>query len=195
MSYKDVVSDIRNLPWCRLGETGLHQLMHLSHASAVEFAESLRIALSLYPKDELLQMMANGELKTNNLQFGNYTQTANHSEFLNHFLQENSIACQASTQQSITAYFSYCRDLSHEVRAMTVFSREYELSGIFNEILKAKNWDTPALQAFNYYLRTHIHLDTDDGGHYQLTAHRNVDEQVEPFYKARLRMYSCLNFN
>ena len=48
-TYKTTVATIRCLPWHRLDGDDLQAVMYLSWVAAVEFAEALRIALTLYP--------------------------------------------------------------------------------------------------------------------------------------------------
>lgn len=74
--YKKVVEKIRELRWEDLCSEDLQELMFLSLTSAREFAEALRIAARLYPDNSDLRVMAQGELQTDNLVFGEYSQTA-----------------------------------------------------------------------------------------------------------------------
>jgi hypothetical protein len=136
--------------------------------------------------------MADGELNTNNLQFGDYNTKADHWAFLKHFIDKYRIEASDKTESAGQYYRRYCTTLSDNVRAASIFSREEELSGIFECILKAKDWSAPGLDAFRYYLETHISLDSNEGGHYELTSHFPIAEDLSGFYLERLRMYFSL---
>lgn len=73
---------------------------------------------------------------------------------------------------------------------MTVFSREQELPNIFERILNSHDWK--GLEFYKYYLEHHIQIDSQEGGHSDLTSHFELDEGVlEKFYKARYEFYTC----
>ena len=149
MNFKKIVRQIRELPWQTLDGRELQRLMFISRVYAVEFAEALRIALREYPDNAGLLQMARGELDTNNLRFGNYTRAGDHADFLGHFLAHNGIDGDALLERHASEYLQACRALSAPVRAMSVFSREEELSGIFREILQAPDWSAAGLEAFH----------------------------------------------
>lgn len=190
--YKGVVEEIRGLEWKELSEKELQDLMYLAYTAAVEFAESLRIALELYPDNEKIREMAAGELNTKNLKLDDYDEAGDHSEFLLHFLEKNGLSPSEELQRFANEYQESCRRLSDNTRAMSVFSREQELPSIFAEILKARDWEAPGLEAFRFYLQEHIELDTSEGGHGELTEEMPIDDSVKPFYEARLQMYNAI---
>lgn len=201
--FKNIVAHIKALPWETLKSEDLLRVMHLSHASAREFAEALRIALRLYPDNVKLREMAQGELDADNLSFDDYRQPGDHAEFLAHFLAKIEMLPDPAIDAHIDTYRERCRELDDETRAMTIFSREGELEGIFERILQARGWPTNIgdespdqariLAAFQYYLGRHRELDTGDGGHHDLTKEFPVDERVAPFYEARLQMYRAVS--
>jgi len=190
--YKDVVNHIKSLPWERLDAPGLQQLMYCSYVSAREFAEALRVALELYPDDKQLQEMAQGEIETTNLPYEDYIQAGDHADYLKHFIQKAGIEPSEAIQESSQKYLEMCRRQNPKVRAMTIFSREEELPGIFRRILHAPDWSAEGLLSFKHYLERHIELDTSSGGHHDLTKQFSVDENVKPFYEARLNLYQGL---
>jgi hypothetical protein len=76
---------------------------------------------------------------------------------------------------------------------MTVFSREEELTLIFEKIVAAHDWDTLGFGFYKYYLKQHILFDSGDSGHAHLTKHFPMHEPtLEKFYKARLDLYTSL---
>jgi len=139
-----------------------------------------------------LQEMARGELKTGNLQYGDYEESGDHSEFLAHFLTKAGMKISPEVAAAIAGYLEACRALPPEVRAKSVFSREEELSGIFEAILENEHWTTETLQAFRYYLQRHIELDREEGGHADLVSAYTIDDVVLPFYEARLNLYRVI---
>ena len=75
---------------------------------------------------------------------------------------------------------------------MSIFSREIEYAGVFEEILKIPDWTSPGLPEFKFYMEQHIALDSCDGGHKDLTSEFIVDERVRSFYEARLNSYKAI---
>jgi len=193
-SYKDIVAQIRSLPWKRLSPAELQELMVLAAYVATEFAESLRIALALFPKDKSFAAVSRGELQVNNLQFADYRKKGDHADFLWFFLKKHGILqqCSQSVHRHAEKYLKAVRALPPEIRAMSIVSRERELPGIFKKVLEAPNWNAPGLDAFNYFLRAHISLDSDRGGHADMLMQHSVTEEVTVFYTARFNLYTAI---
>lgn len=191
--HKEIVSQIKNLPWSQFDPKAI---VYFSWCSAVEFAESLRCALKVYPEDTNLREMAYGELKTNNLSFEDYNQRGDHSEFLLHFCRKYGIhydSFENTFRNAKKKYLQNVRMFSDADRAMTVFSREHELPNIFEEILIAHKWRALVFGFYEYYLERHIELDSEEGGHANLVANFETDDEVLlRFYKARLELYQSL---
>jgi hypothetical protein len=216
MNYKNTVASLQRLNWKWLVTPyEITQLMWISYVCAKEFAESLRIALKLYGNNAGLVHMAQGELNTDNLFFRSYNQKGDHYEFLKHFLERGGVL--AGTQiyfpediaqerriilprhlpgEGIYAaqkYLLAVEALPDEVRAMSVFSREEELAGIFSKILQNQIFDHPELaemhEAYKYYLERHIEIDLGEGGHKYLIKDFPIDDRVDDFYQARLTLY------
>lgn len=192
--YKTTVATIRDLNWSQLNSEELKLVMYLSWVAAVEFAEALRISIRLYPHHEGLLEMAHGELKTKNLLLEDFVEAGDHHEFLGHFLRKHGVMGEMEQRYGDLAqrYLAACRSLPDHIRAMTVFSREDELSGIFARILTAPDWAGAGVYAFQHYLSRHIVFDTGDGGHHDLTRDFPVDERVSPFYEARLETFRLI---
>jgi hypothetical protein len=193
MMHKQIVRAIAGLTWENLSTTELQELMVLSAYAAREFAESLRIALEIYPKSIEFQEMALGEINTENLKFGGYKKSGDHADFLWHFINKHRLAdLYPDAQRAGERYLAQVQGLPKEVRAMSVVSRERELPGIFRRVLEAKDWSAQGLDAFRYYLAEHIHLDSMEGGHGDLLAGFGVTEEVGAFYQIRMDMYRCI---
>ncbi len=191
MNYRNIVKQIADLPWSTVSP---EDVILLSRATAIEFAESLRLALDLHPSDPRLQEMASGELKADNLIFENYSKRGDHWEFLDHYIREKKIETKNERlSDAVEEYTSAVRAMNPEERAMTVFSREEELTSIFRKIVDAHDWDSLGLGFYKYYLESHIEFDSGDKGHHHLTQHFPLHEDVLlRFYQIRLKLYSCL---
>ena len=193
MRYKKIVEEIRSIPWPNADLPTMLNLMILSGYAALEFSKSLKIARLIHPNSEAFELMAAGELETDNLQFGDYSKKGDHFEFLWHFIDKHGLPAMNSATVAVDAGEAYLKrvfGMDYNTRVMSIVSREQELPGIFEAILKAEGWDEhPALQAFRYFLKRHIELDSGEGGHADLLSGFPVDDRVEPFYAARLEMY------
>ncbi len=198
MNYKKIIEEIRNLPW---EEYDPHSIVFISLISAIEFANSLRCAIRAYPENKNLAEMASGELQTNNLIYGDYNTIGDHSDFLKHFIYGNSEMLKKGgailNQNLRNAGYSYNENVAKlgddKIKAMTIFSREQELPNIFKKIMEAHAWEKLGLGFYKYYLKRHIELDGDEGGHANLTKDFELDEDVlEKFYKIRLTLYGSL---
>jgi len=192
--YTVIASVVRNLGWARLSGPELQSVMILSGFAAREFAESFRIALRLHQTSVNLKNVASEEIRTGNLQFEDYSEPGDHADFLWHFIGREELArvCPRETMEAGARYLSAVWTLPPEVRAMSIFSRERELPGIFSQVLRAKDWSALGLPAYRYYLKRHIYLDSREGGHAELLAGFPVDESVAAFWEARLDMYRCI---
>lgn len=194
LKHKQVVERIKQLNWSKLDKDELTKVWYLSWVAAVEFSEALRIALELYPDHQGLKKMARGELKTKNLSLEDYRHAGDHHEFLAHFLKKHGVMDEMDKTlvHRGNEYLNACQQLPATDRAMTVFSRELELSGIFERILDAPDWSAPGLYAFHHYLTRHIQFDSGAGGHHELTRDFPVDDRVLPFYVARLESFRLI---
>jgi hypothetical protein len=182
MSYKNTVASLKSLDWKLLTTPyEITQLMWISYVCAKEFSESLRIALRLYGDNPDLIRMAQGELDTDNLYFRSYTKKGDHYEFLKHFLERGGVlrGIQTFFPESIPEegrvilptglpgegiyaaqkYLITVSALSDEVRAMSVFSREEELAGIFSNLQYNEDGE---ILANEYNLRKLGHLNVED---------------------------------
>jgi hypothetical protein len=197
MTNLKIVERIQSLPWERLETRHLISLMQISRASAIEFAEALRITLSHYPDNQGLLEMAAGELQTDNLKFGGYNRRGDHSEFLSFFLQ--GISPNKEIESLTFSYQHSCSILTPGIRIASILSREEDLPSIFARLLLAKGWneignlnkvEQKALMAFRYYLETHIMLDTqEETGHAALLESITPPADAAPFWELRLQLY------
>lgn len=187
--YSDYVESIKNIPWSRIEPA---RIVNTSLVTGLEFAQSLRIALMLYPDNQNLIAMAKEELETTNLFLQDYNGKGDHVDFLLHF-------CSRAPFYNVEynpvlqgfKYLSNVGKFSPEERAMTVFSREKELPGVFSSILKSCEDALP--EFYVHYLRNHIDWDSKEGGHADLVSGFELDEDVLlKFYKTRYDLYASL---
>ena len=161
--YKKIISEIQNLPWV---EYSPEEIIYISLCSATEFAVSLKCALKVYPENVDLREMAHGELRTNNLSYGDYSRTGDHWQFLDHFCQDqksgifSKVHCKQKIACAVNKYNNVLESMTDSERAMTIFSREHELPNIFEKILEAHDWDSLGFGFYKYYLDRHIELDS-----------------------------------
>jgi hypothetical protein len=191
MNHKDLVRQIADLDWTRAAPS---DIILLSRCTAREFATSLRLGVTLYPDDKRLMEMVSGELETNNMVFDDYTIKGDHWEFLEHFIKRYEIIpTSAKIQDGMDEYVRGVEAFSDTDRAMTVFSREEELTLIFKKIVVAHDWEGLGFRFYEFYLKQHILFDSGDHGHAWLTRHFPMHEPtLIDFYKIRLRLYQAL---
>lgn len=191
MNHKDLVHQIANLNWAGASPD---DIILLSLCTAKEFAESLRMGLSLYPEDQRLKEMAEGELQTDNMTLSDYRHRGDHWEFLDHFIIKFGIQPRnEKIKVAMTKYLESIGSMTPQDRAMTIFSREEELTQIFNELVNAHPWDSIDRGFYKYYLKQHILFDSGENGHAWLTKHFPLSEPVLiKFYLIRLKLYESL---
>ncbi len=191
MSHKEIVQKIADLDWAKAAP---EDIILLSLCTAKEFASSLKLGVELYPNDERLKEMASGELNTDNMPFEDYVRTGDHWEFLEHFVAKHQI--KPSRPDLLPAMQEYVRAVeafSDADRAMTVFSREEELTFIFRNIVSAHDWEQYGFGFYEYYLKQHIYFDSGEHGHAWLTEHFPMHgPTLEKFYTIRLNLYASL---
>lgn len=189
--HKELVKQIAELPW---QDADPRDIILLSRATAKEFASSLRAGVELYPDDSRMMEMVGGELETDNMTYEDYVSKGDHWQFLDHFVKKYGVV--ASKPEVEAAGVEYVRSveaLSPVDRAMTVFSREEELTSIFEKIVAAHDWEKLGYSFYIYYLKQHIFFDSGDGGHHHLTQHFPLHPAIlEKFYEERLKMYQSL---
>ena len=126
--------------------------------------------------------------------FNDYTKKGDHWEFLDHFIAKYKITpTKTALPKAMADYVNAVEKFSDSDRAMTVFSREEELTLIFEKITVAHDWDALGLGFYKYYLKQHIFFDSGTHGHAWLTKHFPAHEPtLEKFYIIRLGLYSSL---
>lgn len=157
---------------------------------SIQFRENLEIACSLHPGDENLEELSAGECNTDNLSpwpgVAEAGEKLNHDEFMRRALRLCPIqeARRRELQSIGEAYLATIRAIDDDTRARSIASYEDGgLERVFGAMLTAPAWSNPTLQAFQHFLRRHIHFDHDpDHGHGALARHLGVGDEVTPLW-------------
>jgi hypothetical protein len=191
MNYRGAIARIQNLDWKSFNPGSI---IFVSLFTAEEFADSLRVTLSIFPGVSTLAEMAEGELQTDNLRYSGYERIGDHADFLRHF--HNGSEAEYRVAEAYKNYRNVVEAFRANERAMTIISREQELPGIFEEILSAHDWNALGLGFYQYYLSRHIQIDSQESGHRDLTTQFSRDqgfelspEVLDDFWSARLNLY------
>lgn len=185
MNNDEIIEVLSAMPFSTLSEIELQRLMIVMAYVSEEFAESIRIALLLYPDNEGFAEVSRGEIQTDNLQFGDFNGSADHSEFLFHFIKKYKL--DEKFPETVLAgkeFQERIRTLPGDIRAMSVASRETIGYDFFSQILRAKDWTLPGLPEFQYFLAAHVAIDGAEGGHGDLLEEFPVTSEVMTFYDA-----------
>ena len=156
------------------------------------FDAGLAVGDRLFAEDERLATLRREECGTANLSpypgIAATGEAMNHDEFMRRVLAISDIdpIRRAQLQQKGERYLSFSRSLPEMDRALAISS--YEDGGlecVFRAILRAPDWDGPALGAFHHFLAEHIRFDSDEeAGHGALSRHLVPDDRVVPLWTA-----------
>lgn len=196
-AYEKVIDDICNLNWSDLDREGLIDAAWVYYYFSVQFRENLEIARGLYPDDDRLLRLDHGERDTSNLSpwpgVAAAGEKMNHDEFMRRTLALTTI--DAGRRKRLEAlgqgYLAKIRAMDRMSRAVSIASYEDGgLEKVFRAILQAKDWNTPALQAFKHFLEEHIRFDSDpDAGHGALCRHLAPNDRVLPLWTEFKRIF------
>jgi len=190
LAHEQVIDDICELNWINLTEDDLINVAWVYYHFSVQFRENLEIARKLYPDDDKLRELDQGERNTDNLSpwpgVATTGERLNHDEFMRRTLELQTIPegrrrRLASIGQ---AYLTKVRALDDKSRALALASYEDGgLERVFQAILTAQHWNSPLLQAFKHFLAKHIMFDSDpEQGHGALCRHLTPDERILPLW-------------
>jgi hypothetical protein len=190
--YQGIIDEICGLSWDLLDRDDLTNVASVYYYFSVQFRENLEIACSLFPEDELLQELDQGERNTDNLSpwpgVADARERMNHDEFMRRTLLLDPInAGRIRRLKAIgTAYLAEVRGTDLMTRATSLASYEDGgLEKVFEAILKAKDWDGPLLGAFKHFLVEHIKFDSDpEHGHGAICRHLAPDDAIMPLWSA-----------
>ncbi len=181
----DIIDEICGFDWESLSQNDLLNVAISYYYFSIQFYESLRVARALYPEDEKLRQLEAGECNTDNLSpwpdIAQTGETMDHFEFMRRLLTLSPI-----NEQRRNELDRIGQNYLHVTRAMTLQARagsiaSYEdggLENVFRAILRCRQWNGPALQAFRHFLVEHIRFDSDaEAGHGALSRHLTLDDR------------------
>lgn len=198
--YQSYINQIRNIDWSRIDPL---QIICVSLFFAKEFTQSVRACMPHYGHLPEFQQFIAGEIDTNNLSYEDYHATADHWQFLNHFLLKESPSEhieKAYTSYEYVAYTFFIDAAYTPMKLLTLVSRERELQGIFEKILHAHDWDVLGYGFYKYFLERHLELDGEEGGHEDMMSKvisldsltEESQELLRIFWKLRAEIYMTL---
>lgn len=187
--YKIIIEEIRAMNWPLLNRRELMSVCRAYYYFSRQFVEAVHIACALYPDDEQLSALRDGECDTDNL--SPYSGIAQHGEKMDHdeFMRRVIVIANLDEhdRNRVDAlgrnYADKIAPFDDLTRAMSLSS--YEDGGlevVFRGMLTAPDWDEPSLGGFRHFLSEHIRLDS--GEHGALCRHLVADDQVLPLWVA-----------
>ena len=189
-AYERVIDDICNMNWINLTQEDLINVAWVYYYFSVQFRENLEVARNLYPDDDRLRRLDQGERDTDNLSpwpgVAAIGERMNHDEFMRRTLTLTTIS--ESRRRDLAAlgqaYLTKIRAMENDSRASAIASYEDGgLERVFRAILKAPHWSNPLLQAFRHFLAEHIRFDSDpEQGHGALCRHLTPDDRVHALW-------------
>ena len=189
-AYEHVIDDICNMNWINLTQEDLINVAWVYYYFSVQFRENLEVARNLYPDDDRLRQLDQGERDTDNLSpwpgVAAIGERMNHDEFMRRTLTLTTIS--KSRRRGLAAlgqaYLTKIRAMDDDSRASAIASYEDGgLERVFRAILKAPHWSNPLLQAFRHFLAEHIRFDSDpEQGHGALCRHLTPDDRVHALW-------------
>jgi hypothetical protein len=194
--YRRVIAEICDLSWGKLTEDETLDLAWAYYFFSVQFRENLEIARELYPDDEKLQELEQGECNTDNLSpwpgVASAGEKLNHDEFMKRLLTLAPIPEDKRQffQGLGNCYLDQVRELDPLVRARSLASYEDGgLEQVFRAMLNSPRSQNQALRAFRHFLSEHIRFDSDtDAGHGALIRHLRPDDQILPLWDSFRRL-------
>jgi len=195
-AYEQVIDGICGLNWIKLTQEDLIRIAWVYYYFSVQFRESLEIARKLYPDDDRLRQLDQGERDTDNLSpwpgVAAVGERMNHDEFMRRTLELTTIS--ESQRRNLAtigqSYLTTVRAMDDNSRALALASYEDGgLEKVFRAILTAQHWNDPLLHAFKHFLAEHIRFDSDpEQGHGALCRHLTPTDQIQPLWIAFRQM-------
>jgi hypothetical protein len=191
LEFDTKIAAICDLNWEGLTAKELLKVARAYYYFSIQFRENLTIARGLYSDDDNLRNLEESECNTDNLspwpEVAQVGEKIDHDEFMHRLLALSPIAEKdaVSLQLIGETYLQKIRTMNLEDRARSIASYEDGgLERVFKAILRCRDWQNPALQAFRHFLVKHIQFDSDaENGHGALSRHlKPTDHQVEPFW-------------
>jgi hypothetical protein len=196
--YQRVIDEISSFNWQGLKREELLTACRAYYYFSQQFVDAVHIACELYPSDQNLISLREGECDTDNLSpypgIAEKGERMNHDEFMWRVIESASLD-QASRERVDNLGREYLAEVSRMdplTRAMALSSYEDGgLEAVFRAMLTAPDWDEPSLGAFKHFLVEHIKLDSGDGSHGSLCRHLVADDRILPLWVAFKNLLSA----
>lgn len=190
--FPQVIAEICDLEWQSLSADDMIAAAHAYYYFSIQFRENLQIARVLFPDDEKLLQLEDGECNTDNLSpwpgVAAADERMDHDEFMRRTLHLQPLDPEQTAHFRAIgeAYLQQVRASDPMARALSIASYEDGgLESVFKAILRFEAWDNAALRAFRHFLIEHIRFDSDpDEGHGALCRHLPPDDRVLMFWEA-----------
>jgi hypothetical protein len=187
-----VIEEISAFPWSSLSRDDMVDVARAYYFFSIQFRENLEEARRLYPDDENLRQLEEGECDTDNLSPWPNVAAAgerlNHDEYMRRALAL--MPCSAAKAEMLKAigdrYLAATRSQPSCARAASLVSYEDGgLERVFRAMLTFEHWDTELLLAFRHFLQKHVDFDgASETSHGALCRHIHVDDSVLPLWLA-----------
>ena len=189
--YRKVIDEISSFNWRGLERKELLRVCRAYYYFSMQFVEAVHIACDLFPSDQNLIALREGECDTDNLSpypgVAQKGERMNHDEFMRRVVESASLD-QAGRDRVDALGREYLAEVSPVdplTRAMALSSYEDGgLEAVFRAMLTAPDWSEPSLGAFKHFLVEHIKLDSGDGSHGSLCRHLVADDRILPLWVA-----------
>jgi hypothetical protein len=183
-AFDAVIGEICGMRWESIRADEMIQVAKAYYFFSIQFRENLEIACRLYPNDQMLKQLCEGECDTDNLSpwpgIAAVGEKLNHDEFVRRLLSLQAIDRDDYLTGVGLTYLDRVRNLDDLIRATSIASYEDGgLSRVFQAILRARDWEGAGSQAFRFFLEQHIRFDEDAvGGHGVLTRQLRPHDDI-----------------
>ena len=190
--YKKVVDEICHLRWAELTEQDCIDVAWAYYFFSVQFRESLELTRRMFPNDDKLAELEEGECDTDNLSpwpgVAQAGERMNHDEFMRRLLNLFTLPDETIIRfhESGHRYLDGTRQADDLTRALSLASYEDGgLEAVFTAMLTSPGYAHPVVAAFRHFLSEHIRFDSDaEAGHGALIRHLSPDDRVLPLWTA-----------
>ncbi len=187
--YQTIIDEISQFNWQGLDREELMMACRAYYYFSRQFVDAVHIACDLFPSDQKLIYLREGECDTDNLSpypgIAEKGERMNHDEFMRRVVESASLdqAARDRVDKIGREYLAEVSRIDPLTRAMGLSSYEDGgLETVFRAMLTAPDWNESSLGAFKHFLVEHIKLDS--GEHGSLCRHLVADDRILPLWRA-----------